>query len=77
MQITLTEKQVVLLGWDDKSPQNPKPIRRTHKGWEYDVDEDRTTEMRDVAQEFAFGMSDPGQISSAKSLLRKLTKIGA
>ena len=77
MFITLTPKQVVLLGWDDKSQQNPRPIRISRKGWEYDLDDDHAQTMRDVATEFAFGgQCDPAAISSGKALCRKLTRLG-
>lgn len=77
MFITLTEKQVVLLGWDDNSQQNPRPIKCSKKGWEFDLDDDYAHEMRDVAATFAFGgQCDPSAISSGKALLRKLTKLG-
>ena len=72
MKINLTEKQVVLLGWDEPSCE-VRPIQVKRGQWSYDLEPGDVEELRLVAETSSFGC-DPSDVTSAKALLRKLDK---
>jgi len=72
MKITLTEKQVVLAGFDSPGPDRPKVVKRSKRGWTLDLDEEQIDMLTDLAETYEFGGCDPADSTSARGILKKL-----